>query len=122
MGDEGVCESYRVDFPFVISTGATRISFASVRKGLNVGRTRMPFEIRFVFPVFSKHEKSGVYVGLVKIVVDAAGFTARGDQQAFQHLANARSLARFCTNVRDHGDNSVHEWVVRDEYFDFEST
>jgi len=84
-----------------------------------VGRTRMRFEIRSVFPVFSKHEKSGVYVGLVKIVVDAGGFTARGDQQAFLHLANA---ARFCTNVRDHGDNSVHEWVVRDEYFDFEST
>ncbi len=77
-----------------------------------MGRTRLPFESRFVFPVFSKHEKSEVYVGLVKIVVDAAGFTARGDQQAFQHLANARSLARFCTNVRDHGENSVHEWSL----------
>jgi hypothetical protein len=87
-----------------------------------VGRTRMRFEIRFAFPVFVKHEKSGVYVGLVKIVVYAASFTARGKQQAFQHLANAKFLARFRTNVRDHGDNSVHEWVVRDEYFDFEST
>lgn len=69
----------------------------------------MRFEIRFALPVFIKDEQSGVCLGLVQIVVDAASLGTCRSYQAFQNLANARFLARPRADMRYQGECSIHE-------------
>lgn len=110
------CEGLSENLPLCDLYGLSKSLVRQPSKGLNVRGSRMRFQVAFAFPVFIKHEESGIGLRLVQIVVNAAHLRTSGSQQAFQNLPNARFLAGLRTDVRNHSKTVVHTPPMATEY------
>src|SRR5579862_2571552 len=113
---DGSCEKLSYNLPLGDLYGLSKGLVRQFSKGLNMRGSRMRLQVRFTFPVFVKHEESGIDLRLVQIVVDATGLRASGCQQAFQKLPNTRFVARFRADVRNHGERVVHRSPMAREF------